>query len=124
MRTCIYWIIAATFLGPLLALADAPATSPVPDNSAQLQTPYRTEQEWIISTICRNAFELLAYAKDKKGEAITPAQVTLTNIPGDPLSYDVTVKAPASPPRPSCNSPARSGRPPPTCPFARPPPKR
>jgi tetratricopeptide (TPR) repeat protein len=90
MRFCIYGFSALLFLAPVLALADAPA--PTTDTSAQLQTPYKTEQEWIISSICRNAYELLAYARDKKGEAVTPAQVTLKLIPGDPLSYDVTLK--------------------------------
>jgi tetratricopeptide (TPR) repeat protein len=91
MRSCVCRLLALVLLAPVFTFADAP----VPDNSAQLQTPYKTEQEWIISSICRNAYELLAYAKDKKGEAVTPAQVTLKPIPGDTLSYDVTLKGAA-----------------------------
>ncbi len=90
--TCIYLLCALVFLSPLLVSADSPAPAPTPAAATQLQTPYHTEQEWIISTICRNAYELLAYAKDKKGESVSPSQVTLTQIPGDPLSYDVTLK--------------------------------
>ena len=89
---CIYRLCALmAFLVPIAAFADAPAPPP-PSGADQLQTPYRSEQEWIISSICRNAFELLAYARDKKGESVSPAQVVLKEIPGGTLSYDVTLK--------------------------------
>jgi len=77
----VFRVAAFCFLVPLLA-------------PAQVSTPYHTEQEWIVSSVCRNAFELLAYAKDKKGEAVTPDEMTLKKIPGAVLSYDVTLKGP------------------------------
>ncbi len=85
MRASVLQLCAISLLGPLLAFSDEPPVAP-------LETPYHTEQEWIVSSICRNAFELLSFAKDKKGELVAPAQVTLKEIPGDTLSYDVTVK--------------------------------
>jgi hypothetical protein len=59
-----------------------------------LKTPFHTEQEWIISSICRNAFELLSYAKDKKGEIVSADQLTLTPVPGSTLSYQVLLHGP------------------------------
>jgi tetratricopeptide (TPR) repeat protein len=55
--------------------------------------PYHNEQEWIVSSVCRNAFELLSYVKDKKGEIVNPTQVAVEEFPGDPRSYDVTVQS-------------------------------
>ncbi len=64
------------------------ASAPPPS----VKTPFHTEQEWIISSICRNIFELLSYANDKKGESITADQLTLTQVPGDVLAYDVSLR--------------------------------
>ena len=74
---------------PVFAMADAPIPPDSPDHTA---AAYRTEQEWIVSDVCRNAFELLALAKDKNGEALTPAQIVLKQIPGNTLTYNVSVK--------------------------------
>jgi tetratricopeptide (TPR) repeat protein len=90
-RSCVILVCALEFLVPIVAFSDSPAPPP-PSDAAQVLTPYHTEQEWIISSICRNAFELLAYAKDKKGESVSPDKVTVTLIPGDTLAYDVTLK--------------------------------
>jgi hypothetical protein len=47
-RPVCFRLSALLFLAPLLASAWGP---PVP-----LLTPYHTEQEWIISSVCRNIF--------------------------------------------------------------------
>ncbi len=69
-----------------------PTSSAAPDVYV-LKRPYRTEQEWIIGSICRNAFELLSFIVDRKGEIITPDQVSVKKIEGDKAAYDVTVHA-------------------------------
>ena len=77
-------------LGALLAVMGWLSGCGVLENIPQETSPYRTEQEWVVSSVCRNAFELLAYARDKKGEVLSPGQVTVTRQPGDLLSYQVT----------------------------------
>jgi tetratricopeptide (TPR) repeat protein len=74
-----------------VAIADSQSPQSTNGN-ADPSAHVHTEQEWIISSVCRNAFELLAYAKDKKGEEIDPSQVTLKEMTGATLTYDVTVK--------------------------------
>jgi len=86
--TVVFKLCALSFFGPLATFSDRPS----PTGAVEVQTPYHTEQEWIVSSVCRNAFELLAYDKDKKGEAVTPGQVTIKELPGDPFTYDVTVR--------------------------------
>ena len=81
LRLGTFWLLAA-----ILAHPDSPADFPPVASS-----PYRTEQEWIISSICRDAFEQLAYDKDKKGEVVPPEHVVLKQLPGAELAYDVTV---------------------------------
>jgi tetratricopeptide (TPR) repeat protein len=90
MRLFSSGIRAFLLLSPLMAMADLPGL--LPDDASKLQGPSPTEQEWIVSSICRNAYELLAFAKDKKGEQIAPSQVVLKEIPGPTLTYDVTIK--------------------------------
>jgi hypothetical protein len=83
----------AALLGLLPLLSACQKTDQAP-SSPPVATPYPTEEEWIISSVCRNAFELLSYAKDKKGERVTAEQVDLRKVPGDVLAYEVTVHGP------------------------------
>ena len=93
MRPLLALLVGAFVIaGPGSASAEAPAEIAPASAPPAVQTPYHTEEEWIVSSVCRNAFELLAFAADKKGELISPAQVVLKKIPGDTLSYEVTVK--------------------------------
>ena len=96
MRKYAIGFCALLAFSPLMPTACTPAPPAQPEADAalkpsQIQEPFHTEQEWIISSICRNAFELLAYASDKKGEPAAASQVTLKEIHGATLTYDVTV---------------------------------
>jgi tetratricopeptide (TPR) repeat protein len=77
MRRILFIILCAVVTARCLR-ADAPA-SPA----------YATERQWIVGRICRNIFELLSYAKDKKG--IVPQQVTVRDAGGQSPTFDVTV---------------------------------
>ena len=66
----------------------APGTN---DSDYQLKTPYHTEEEWIIGSICRNAYEMLSLISDKKGEVITRDQISVKKAPGHAAAYDVVL---------------------------------
>jgi tetratricopeptide (TPR) repeat protein len=61
------------------------------DKTYSLQTPYHTEEEWIVSSVCRNAFELLSYMADKKGEVVPPENVSIKKGSADATTYDVVL---------------------------------
>ena len=63
------------------------------DDAYKLKTPYHTEEEWVISSICRNAYELLSVIADKKGEIISPDQVTVKKVGSEGVAYEVTLHA-------------------------------
>ena len=92
------WRSGAVLLaGALLSSCDNSSPSPTlskrpPPEEPAVASPYKSEQEWIISSICRQIFEQISFAKDKKGEVVQPAQVTMTKAGGDVLSYDVTIR--------------------------------
>lgn len=72
---------------PLLA---EEASAPTPTNEPNayiLKVPYKTEQEWFVGSICRNALELLSFIVDKKGEIISPDHVSVTKINADQVAY-------------------------------------
>jgi hypothetical protein len=60
---------------------------PVPTVSGQ----YKTEQEWIIASVCRSIYELISYAADQRGEVIALNAISLSKVGDEPLSYAVTV---------------------------------
>ena len=72
-------LVLLALVGTLRISADAPGAA------------YPTEQEWIVATVCRNAFELLSFAKDRKGIALTPAQVSVHATSGPMPMFTVTV---------------------------------
>jgi hypothetical protein len=63
------------------------------DSAYQLKTSYQTEEEWIVGIICRNAYELLSFIADKKGEMIPVDHVSVKKTSADDVSYDVTLQA-------------------------------
>ncbi len=77
-------------LAPLRGEGPPSPTSTPEHKPYVLKAPYRTEQEWIVGSICRNALELLSFIVDKKGEIISPAHVSLKKIDGHEVAYQVT----------------------------------
>ncbi len=85
--TCRFLVLLAVLLLPGLIQAEE---STVPTYT--LQTPYHTEEQWVVSSICRNIFELLSYAKDKKGEIVTPESITVSKAAGEGIAYEVNLR--------------------------------
>ena len=67
------------------------ATSTAASQTCVLKTPYKTEQEWIVGSICRNAFELLSFIPDKNAEVVPPDRVSVRRIDSDNTAYQVTL---------------------------------
>jgi hypothetical protein len=62
----------------------------IPDTFG-LKTPYHTEEEWIVGSICRNAFELLSFIVNKEAGVVPRDSVSVKKIDSDKTAYRVTV---------------------------------
>jgi tetratricopeptide (TPR) repeat protein len=86
-------VVAVFCWGVCPLWADSPSTAKTDEagDLYALKTPYHTEEEWIVGSICRNAFEILSFIADKKGEIVSPDHVLVKKIEGNDVAYEVTL---------------------------------